>query len=33
MKIYFMEVIPKRGLQGKISAQKVAKLFGNFGEI
>jgi len=30
MKIYFLEVIPKRGLQGKISAQKVAKLFGQF---
>jgi len=30
MKIYFLEVIPKRGLQGKISAQKVAKSFGQF---
>jgi len=30
MKIYFLEVIPKRGLQEKIPAQKVAKLFGQF---
>jgi len=29
MKIYYLEVIPQGG-QGKISAQKVAKLFRQF---